>query len=160
MAGGSKNHYIISGNILSEFHYHLKKSPCRPYGSDVKIKTSVNNFRYSDGMVICSDSGSEFFTQTPVIIVEVLSRSTRHTDKGTKLLEYINMPSMQEYLIIEQYIASVDVFRCSEGWRLKNYIFGESIYFESIDLTLSVEYIYHRINNEDMRGFLALQCYL
>lgn len=106
-------------------------------------------------MVVCSDSGSEFFTQTPIIIVEVLSRSTRHTDKGAKLLEYINMPSMQEYLIIEQDIASIDVFRRSEGWVLKNYILGESIYFESIDLTLSVVDIYHRIDNEDMTDFLA-----
>ena len=67
-------------------------------------------------MVVCEDSGSDLFTQTPIIIVEVLSRSTRHIDKGAKLLEYINMPSMQEYVIIEQDIASIDVFRRSEGW--------------------------------------------
>ncbi|WP_022941533.1 Uma2 family endonuclease [Psychromonas hadalis] len=157
MAGGSKNHDRISGNVLSELHQHLKGSPCETFGTDVKVKTSANNFRYTDGMVVCTDSGSDFFTQTPVIIVEVLSRSTRHIDKGAKLLEYINMPSMQEYVIIEQDIASVDVFRRSDGWVLKNYVLGENIYFESIDLTLSVEDIYYRIENEDMSDFLALK---
>lgn len=154
MAGASKNHDTISGNIFSEFHSHLKKSHCRPFGTDVKVKTSAKKYRYTDGMVVCDDSGDEHFTETPVIIVEVLSKSTRHTDKGEKLLEYINIPSLKEYVMIEQDFVSIDVLRLSEGWVLRNYSLGDEVHFESIDLTLSVEEIYHRVENEDMLEFL------
>jgi len=157
MAGASKAHDTISGNIFSEFHSHLKKSPCRPFGSDVKLKTSSKKYRYTDGMVVCDDSGDEHYTQTPVIIVEVLSKSTRHRDKGEKLLEYINIPSLKEYVMIEQDFVTIDVLRRSEGWVLRNYSLGNDVHFESIDLTLSVEEIYHRVENEDMLEFLKNQ---
>ena len=43
----------------------------------------------------------------------------------------------------------------SDDWRSVHYFLGESIFFESIDLTLSVEEIYHRVENNDMRQFIA-----
>jgi len=155
MAGATKNHDRISGKITRKFAIHLDQSPCETFGADVKVKTAAKNFRYTDGMVVCDDSGSDLYTETPVIIVEELSRSTRHIDKGAKLLEYINMPTTQEYVIIEQELVSIDVFRRDVNGILKNYILGDDIYFKSIDLTLSVEYIYHRLENQDMTDFLA-----
>ena len=60
-------------------------------------------------------------------------------------------------MIIEQDIVEIEVVRRSEAWVRKNYFLGDSITFESIDLTLSVEEIYHRINNDDMVEFLNLK---
>jgi Uma2 family endonuclease len=62
---------------------------------------------------------------------------------------------LQEYVIIEQGFVEIEVVRRSEAWVPKNYFLGDSMLFESIDLTLSVAEIYHRVNNEDMREFLA-----
>lgn len=155
MFGASKNHNTISLNILTEFAVHLKDSSCRIFGTDVKLKTSTNSYRYTDGMVVCDDSGGEYYTETPIIIVEVISKSTRHIDRGEKLLEYINIPFMKEYVIIEQDFVSIDVLRKTEGWVPRHYILGEDLHFESIDLTLSVEEIYHRVANEDMDEFKA-----
>jgi Uma2 family endonuclease len=155
MAGGSKNHDTLSTTVLRKFGNHLENSICRPCGPDLSIKTSTDSFRYADGMVVCEESGGSHYTQSPVIIVEVLSKSTRHIDKGVKLLEYINMPSLKEYVMIEQDFVSIDVLRKSEGWILRNYTLGDDLHFESIDLTLSVADIYHRVENEDMLAFLA-----
>lgn len=158
MAGTSKNHDIIATNLARQFGNHLQDSPCQFYGPDLRIKTSTKSYRYSDGMVVCEDSGDAFrnksTTESPVIIVEVLSKNTRHMDKGVKLLEYINIPPMKEYVMIEQDFVSIDVLRRSEGWILRNYTLGDPIYFESIELALSVEEIYHRVKNDDIVQFL------
>jgi Uma2 family endonuclease len=155
MAGASANHERISVNVLRKFGNHLENQPCEPFGSDMKLKINTN-FLYPDVMVDFQFDNSEpYFTETPLIIVEVLSRSTRKKDTTFKLLSYINIPSLQEYVLIEQDFVDVQVFRRSEGWIVRHYFLGDEVNFESIGLTLSVEDIYHRVQNDDMVEFLA-----
>lgn len=72
MAGASANHERISGNIYRKFGNHLENMPCEPFGSDMKLRIN-SNFFYPDVMVDCRFDNSEpYFTQTPIIIVEVL----------------------------------------------------------------------------------------
>jgi Uma2 family endonuclease len=156
MAGASENHDRISGNIYRKFGNHLEKSPCEPFTSDMKLKTSTGNFRYPDCMVVCDkDDENQFYKTKPVILVEVLSRSTRKADEKDKLIEYINIPTLQEYVLIEQDYVDITVYRKSDNWHSVHYFLGETLYFESIDLTLSVEEIYHRVQNDDMAEFLS-----
>jgi len=69
-------------------------------------------------------------------------------------LSYINIPSLQEYVLIQQDFVDIQVIRRNEGWLPKHYFLGDDITFESIALTLPVEDIYHRVKNEDMLDFL------
>ena len=156
MAGASPNHNMIAVNIVSEFRAHLKNSSCRPFASDIKVKTPVGSYRYPDVLVVCDDDFIDggYVTQTPTIIVEVISKSTRKTDEQIKRMEYINIPTLKEYVIIEQDYVDVAVFRKSDDWRPTNYFLGDDIHFESIDLTLSVEEIYRSVQNDDMAEFL------
>jgi Uma2 family endonuclease len=155
MAGASANHERISGNVYRKFGNHLENMPCEPFGSDMKLRIN-SNFFYPDVMVDCRFDNSEpYFTQTPIIIVEVLSRSTRKKDTTLKLLSYINISSLQEYVLIEQDFVDVQVFRRSEGWLARHYFLGDEVTFKSIGLTLPVEDIYHRVQNDDMVEFLA-----
>ncbi len=102
-------------------------------------------------MVDCVfDESGAYYTETPSIIIEVLSKSTRRMDETTKLMSYINMPSAQEYLLIEQDIVDIQVLRRSEGWLPMHYFFGDDVLFESIGLSIQVEEIYSRVQNEDM----------
>ncbi|NQY82150.1 MAG: Uma2 family endonuclease [Alphaproteobacteria bacterium] len=154
MAGTSKNHERISVNISREFGIHLKNSPCEPFGSDMKVKVD-SNFFYPDVMVVCDDkTDNEYYTESPVIIVEVLSKSTRKTDETTKRINYLNIPSLQEYVLIEQDFVDIEVARKSEDWKSTHYFLSDEIKFESIDLTLSVEEIYYRVQNDDVIAFL------
>lgn len=154
MAGASKNHERISGNIYGEFRNHLKGNSCEAFSSDMKVKAS-SNFFYPDVMVVCDDKvENDYYTELPIIIVEVLSRSTRRIDETTKLMSYINIPSVQEYVLIEQDIVDIQVIRRSEGWLPKHYFLGDEVIFESIGLRLTVEEIYHRVQNEDISEFL------
>ena len=155
MAGASANHQRISGNISRKFGNHLEDLPCEPFGSDMKVKAGASFF-YPDVIVDCHfDESRPYYTQSPLIIVEVLSKSTRRTDETIKLMSYINIPSLQEYVLIEQDYVDIQVIRRSEAWLPKHYFLGDDITFESIGLTLPVEDIYHRVHNEDMSEFLT-----
>lgn len=156
MAGASPNHGRIAGNIYRKFGNHLENASCEPYIADMKVKTPSGNYRYPDVLVVCDDNFIDegYVTQTPTIIVEVISRSTRKADERDKFLEYINIPSLQEYVIIEQDFVDITVFRKNNGWMPAHYFLGENLPFESIALILSVEEIYHRVQNEDMIKFL------
>jgi len=155
MAGASANHERIAVNILAEFRSHLKNSSCEPFGSDMKVNVN-SNFFYPDVIVVCDfDESQPTFTNSPTIIVEVLSKSTRRIDETTKRFNYINIPDLQEYVLIEQDFVDIEVVRKSQGWQPKHYFLGDEVTFESIDLTLSVEEIYHRVKNQDVIEFLA-----
>jgi len=155
MAGAHANHERISVNILTEFSLHLKNLPCEPFGSDMKVKAGLNFF-YPDLSVDCDfDESQPYFTEAPIIIVEVLSKSTRKTDQTIKRRAYLNLPSLQEYVLIEQDFVDIEVIRRSEGWQSSHYYLGDEVTFESIELTLPVADIYYRVQNDDMREFLA-----
>lgn len=157
MAGASANHERIAGNVYAEFRNHLKGSPCEPFGSDMKVKAGFN-FYYPDVSVACHfDETKPYFTESPVIIVEVLSKATRKMDVSLKLLAYVNLPSLQEYVLIEQDFVDIQVIRRSESWLPRHYFLGDDITFEAIGLTLPVEEIYARVHNEDMVEFLSLK---
>lgn len=93
------------------------------------------------------------FSTSPVIIVEVLSKSTRRIDLTKKLIKYINLPSLLEYVLIEPEIVSIQVLRKNNHWMSEYYFLGDSVTFESIGLTLTVEEVYDRVDNQDMNEF-------
>jgi Uma2 family endonuclease len=156
MAGASKNHNIISGNIFAEFRQQLKGKTCSPFIADMKVKAGANIY-YPDVMVVCEadDADTELVLHAPTIIVEVLSSGTRKYDMTAKKMAYLNVPSLQEYLLIEQDRCEVEVFRRSENWASTYYVLGDVINFDSVGVSVSVEEIYDRIDNEDIALFLA-----
>lgn len=154
MAGASRNHNLIISNMVQKLTNHLQAGPCATFSSDLKIK-AAGNFFYPDVMVVCDDEqGDDYYTDKPAIIVEVLSKATRRMDKSTKLTAYKALPSLQEYVLIEQDCVDVEVFRRSANWLSEHYFLGDSVTLESVGLSVSVGDIYQRVNNEDMRDYL------
>lgn len=155
MSGASANHNRIAGNIFTALNVHLRNNPCQPYTSDMKLKIDSKYF-YPDVLVDCSNlTGKSYFTQTPTLIVEVLSKSTRQIDEKLKRALYTQIPSLQEYVLIEQDFVDVEIIRRRTGWQSEHYFLGEDISFEAADLTLSVEDIYYRVDNSDVAEWLA-----
>jgi Uma2 family endonuclease len=153
MSGASKNHDRIAGNVFRKFGNHLEKSPCEPFTSDMKVKVWTKYF-YPDVTVVCDDkTQAEYYTESPTILVEVLSKSTRRRDEKLKRMIYQTIPSLQEYVLIEQDFVDVEVCRRSEGWVSNHFFLGEEVTFESIALTVPVEEIYARVENEDVRMY-------
>ena len=155
MAGAKASHNRITMNVSTAISAHLKGNPCQPYASDMKVKVGKNYF-YPDVLVDCTNlPDSSVFTESPVIIVEVLSRSARRMDETTKRMAYMQLETLQEYVLIEQDFVKVDVMRRSGGWFPEHYYLGDEVTFESIGLTLAVEELYDRVQNEDMVEWFA-----
>ncbi|NKC10732.1 MAG: Uma2 family endonuclease [Gammaproteobacteria bacterium] len=155
MSGAKMAHNRIVINVLRTLGNHLEGHPCEPIASDMKVRVEGNYF-YPDVMVDCAELNDDAsYTESPVLIVEVLSRSTRKTDKTLKMAAYKRIPTLKEYILIEQDFVDVEVVRRNQDWRSAHYFLGDEIYLESIDLSLSVEEIYVRVQNEDITEYFA-----
>ena len=157
MAGASRNHQRLTTNALVSIANHLKNTPCEAFSSDMKVRADKGEkYFYPDLLVSCTKGESDsHFEESPRLIIEVLSNSTRKFDKTLKRLVYQNIPSLEEYVLIEQDRVEIEVFRKSQGWQSTYYYIDDEITFSSIDLTLAVLELYQRVENEDMREFMA-----
>ncbi len=158
MAGASKNHEKIIFNLARKLGNHLENAPCDVYTSNIKVYVNKTKFYYPDVMVVCGDDNdNDYYTEQPILIVEVLSDSTQRKDRTIKRWAYQSLPSLQEYVLIEQDFVEVEVSRRSVNWQSQHYFLGDDIFFASLDLKVSVEEIYRRVENEDMLEFLQQQ---
>ncbi len=157
MAGASSNHNRIVTNILSEFRFGLRQTPCEPFASDMKVRVD-DHFYYPDVLVVCHHEGNDYgVTDSPLIIVEVLSKATRKVDHTLKRKAYQQLSSLQEYVLIEQDLVEVEVCRRSNHWQSEYYFLGDTVDFQSIDLQIPVTAIYERVNNEDILKYTQEQ---
>jgi len=149
MAGASKRHGTISGNLFAALRSHLRGTPCRSWMADMKVQVSAASaYYYPDVVASCSeadrapDSPSDYLL-APTLIIEVLSPSTATTDRREKLLNYRKLPSLQEYLLVDQERQWIELYRRDvDGWLHQTATVGESIHLASVDLTLNAAEVY------------------
>lgn len=118
MVGGSFNHDIIAGNLLSQLKIMLRETDCTIFGSDVRVHTQGGLYTYPDLSIVCgkiirTDDPLDTLAN-PLILVEVLSKSTAKYDRGEKFEMYKSIPSLREYILIEQSHLQIEVWRRNE----------------------------------------------
>jgi len=118
MAGGTRRHAAIATNALGLLYGQLRGKPCRPFGPDMKVRIQYpthTRFYYPDAMVVCiPGAAQEHFVDHPVVIVEVLSPSTRRTDESEKRDAYFTIPTLRVYVLLEQERVAAVVWRRGE----------------------------------------------
>ena len=115
MTGGTAAHAMIQHNLHRVIGGRLSGSPCRFFGSDLKIETAIG-FRYPDGFVTCSPVfASDTTAREPVVIFEVLSDNTARTDLVTKNHEYSAIPSVQRCIVLAQDEVAGSMFERTGG---------------------------------------------
>lgn len=150
MAGGTARHGALSLRFASKIDSFLEQREpnCRAFGSDFGFKTKPNQIRYPDFLVVCGGNSGDVFTETPVVVGEVLSEdSTAKKDKTTKLAEYKAVISVQEIVLVSQDEKKVVVHRRGKsifGWSSVTYTQG-MIELESIEFSVAIEDIYNRV---------------
>ena len=151
MAGANNTHTLIASNILGLLFSQLRGRRCRALNSDAKIRIPMathTRFYYPDASVVCQPNRpSESFQESPIIIVEVLSKGTRRTDEGEKMDAYLKIPALTAYVLVEQVEALVTVWRrIAEGFERELYVgLDATISFADIDVTLSMAEIYESV---------------
>lgn len=112
--GGVDRNWTVALNLAIRLRQHLRGTPCRIYGSDVKLRVEAADCCfYPDLMVTCSaaDLADRLIKREPVLVVEVLSPSTAGYDRGAKFADYRQLPTLKEYLLVDVDRRQCDLYR-------------------------------------------------
>ena len=122
MAGGTPRHNEIAANVQYALRRALDGTDCRPVGADQRIRVSEAEYTYADvsvfrGRIEVAPSPPPDTATNPVLIVEVLSDSTRAYDHGDKRELYRGLPSLRAIWLVEPEEVRVTVWtRTPDGW--------------------------------------------
>lgn len=165
MTGATRRHNVIVGNLYSTIRGHLKGSPCEAYIEAVKARIEAANcFYYPDVMVACDKYDSKsVYTDSPVLVVEVLSPTTASTDRREKRVNYMKLKSLQELVFVHQGKRLVEMQRRNaEGdWDVIKLLAQDELILESLPngvLTIPLPAIYENVDfDSDEDGTLEIK---
>jgi Uma2 family endonuclease len=156
MTGGTTNHNEISGNLYSSLKANLRRQNYRIYISDVRLWIPAYRiYTYPDIMIIQGEpvyEGKGITTVTnPLVIIEVLSNSTKNYDRAEKFKYYRSISSLQEYILIDQYSFATENFsKQAEGQWLLTECLGENQVLNITTIALQIVFndLYEGVNFE------------
>lgn len=153
MAGGSPEHSLVGMNVSGELYVQLKKSSCRVFNSDQRVRVpSKRKYLYPDVTVVCDQprfaDDEKDVLLNPLLIVEVLSDSTEKYDRRKKFLYYQEIESFREYLLVDQNSPLIQHFvKQPDGGWLCTRIEGldKTITFSTVNCTIALSDIYAKV---------------
>ena len=148
-------HNIISSNMTVELVVASRAANKDYYvlaGQQLVYLPKLNTSLYPDVVVVCDTpqyfDNNEVLLINPILIIEVLSKSTGKYDRTDKFDRYKTLDSFKEYVLIDQKRCFVETrFREEPDlWREKKYTeLTDSVYFKSVDCHIDMSMIYRKI---------------
>ncbi len=156
MPGGTTNHNRIALNFSAELSVAFKRQSYEVFINDVRLWIPQKRiYTYPDVMVIAGKveyfSNRQDIILNPVVIIEVLSKSTQGYDRQDKFELYRTIPSFQEYLLIDQTRIHVEQFSKTEKkrWTLCEYDQeDEAIALTSVPFQIYLIDLYNKVEFE------------
>jgi Uma2 family endonuclease len=153
MTGGTPNHNEIASNLIVVLKLALRGKPYRTFIADQRVWIpQFNVYTYPDVMVVARpielQSGRNDTITNPLLIFEVLSKSTKAYDRDEKFAAYRSIPSFCEYLLIDQYRFQVEQYAKTEEnkWIFSEYQNPEdSLVLTSIPVEILLAALYEGI---------------
>ncbi len=159
MVGAKKNHILIGANITAELvsKFAAANSTCRVLPNDMRVKIqSDSGYAYPDVAVACGDiefEDNNFDTlMNPIIIIEILSKSTEAFDRGDKFACYRLIPSLQEYILVSQKRHRIERFVRKDDCSWSMFLYEDieqTVKIETIDCEVPLSAIYRWIEFDD-----------
>jgi Uma2 family endonuclease len=154
MPGGTPNHNRITGNFYAALNFAFKGQLYDVFITDQRLWIpSKKTYTYPDIMIVQGEiqlqEGRNDTIINPLLIAEVLSQSTEAYDRGDKFMAYRTIPSLQEYILIEQYTPHIEQFSKTESgqWLLSDYEGEEAtLSLMSVSLAISLLDIYDKVD--------------
>jgi Uma2 family endonuclease len=153
MAGASNRHNIIASNCLGSLVVRLRGKPCQPFNSDTKVRLTFpdhTRFYYPDAMVACRlNPDTDHFQDQPVLIVEVLSDSTRRVDLAEKRDAYLTISTLNVLIFVEPDEARIILYRRNlpqGGFAVEEYAGLDAVVpLPEIDAEVALGELYERV---------------
>jgi Uma2 family endonuclease len=131
MSYASEIHELIISNLIRILGNAFLDTSCRVYPSNRMVYVAdCKRCYYPDAMIVCGKSefhaykGKMKATTNPRVIIEVLSESTAAVDRNEKWRCYKKISSLQEYILIEQNEAYIELYRKADdhsGWFITDF---------------------------------------
>ena len=119
MAGATNQHNVIATNSIISLGGQLRGKLCQSFNSSTKIRIEFpdhTRLYYPDAMVVCHPNPpTDHFQGQPVIVIEVLSDSTRRADLGEKRDACLKLGSLKVLIFVEPEMPSVTLQRRKSG---------------------------------------------
>ncbi|HAT16142.1 MAG TPA: hypothetical protein DCS91_23680 [Microcoleaceae bacterium UBA11344] len=153
MSGGTINHSRIIRNLSRVLGNLLEGQPYELFHNDLRLW--IPRYRrgtYPDVMVIegkpVFNDGRNDEILNPVLIVEVLSKSTGDFDREDKFRFYRSIPEFREYVLVNpsEFLVTQYIKRESNQWLFQEYE-GEAatVLFASVEVQMSMSDIYELV---------------
>lgn len=152
MAGSKRSHSLVTTNISTDLNIQLREGDCEVHQSDFRVSARGDHYVYPDVVVACGEietTGKEIETLlNPIVIVEVLSKSTEKRDRGDKAADYFALRSLREYVLVAQDKVRVEHFarQSNNQWKLTIYTdLIDILVLDSINCQVSLKSIYAKV---------------
>lgn len=151
MSGGSAAHILIQSNLVRHLGNHLEGTPCLALVPDLRVHILASGlYTYPDVSIVCGslNLGKNQAAINPTVLFEVLSPSTRRYDTVGKFELYRRIPSLKEYVLVEQDSYVIDRYgRRPDGeWGLTRFRGkAASLELESVRITVPLRQIYANV---------------
>ena len=114
MAGGTINHNRLTRRVANLLEGQLSVKKCGVFSENMKVDVRAGGHMPYPDVVLSYHPfdlrGNNLIIRQPRLIIEVLSKSTAHKDRGDKWRDYRKMPSLWYYMLIDQYAVAVELF--------------------------------------------------
>ena len=145
MVGGTLAHARIKGNVYASLREQLEGGRCEVFVDGPKVVTAAASM-YPDAVVTCAADLAQDADAVPepILILEVLSRSTEHFDRGGKWRAYQELASLRYFILVAQHERRVEAYRRTRsGWALTVYVRPQDrVALPGLRASLSLQVIY------------------
>ncbi len=152
MTGSTPEHSVIASNIEALLREQLGRGgPCRTHRDQYVVIPGLPPV-VPDVVLTCDRADWDrdkrlkpFKIQSPLIVVEVLSRSTEKYDRTEKFARYMRCPTLEVYMLVSQNEQHIEVYRRAASWQQERFSKGQIIQLDQLDLELAVEEVYEGV---------------
>ena len=154
MTGGTPNHNQLAGNFYAMLNFALKRQPYQVFVTDQRLWIPSRKIHtYPDIMVVKNpleyEEGRTDTLVNPVMIAEVLSKSTKGYDRDEKFAAYRTISSLQEYILIDQYTMHIEQYFKTDNnqWIFSEFTDGNiNLNLASISCQMTLSDIYDKVD--------------
>lgn len=151
--GANRRHNEIASNALAMVCGAFRGRPCHAYGSSMRIKVVATGlYAYPDLSATRGEGhfedGEEDTLLDPAALIEIHSPSTREYDRGEKFSHYRQIPSLTDFLLIDQDRLHVEQHTRGSGgqWQLREFSsLGEVVRIVSLDCDIPLRGLYDKV---------------
>lgn len=155
MAGANRRHNLIAMNTGSTLWQLLADSNCIVLNSDMRAKVGDTRYLYPDLTVVCDEAKfereNEMELLNPILVIEVTSPSSIDIDRVEKRDAYLDVASIQAYLIIDQHRVCAELsLRADAGWLTTSFEqLDDVVPLDVVDCQLPLSQVYRGVSLEE-----------